>query len=82
MTAVYIILGILGYILVASLIHLFYRLFLNLNDIFLAVVWPITFPGLFIYSLFILFAFAIKWTSNKIEQLYKKHFDCPNRLWK
>jgi hypothetical protein len=82
MTAVYIILGILGYILVASLIHLFYRLFLNLNDIFLAVVWPITFPGLFIYSLFILLAFVIKWTSNKIEQLYKKHFDCPNRLWK
>lgn len=82
MTAVYIILGILGYILVVSLIHLFYRLFLNLNDIFLAVVWPITFPGLFIYSLFILLVFVIKWTSNKIEQLYKKHFDCPNRLWK
>lgn len=82
MTAVYIILGILGYILVASLIHFFYRVFLNMNDIVLAVAWPLTFPALFIYFLFILFAFSIKWTSNKIEQLYKKHFDCPNRIWK
>ena len=73
MIAVYIILGILGYILMTGLIHLFYRLFMGIDDIVLAVVWPLSFPALFIYTLYILLVFSIKWAGGRIKQLYNKY---------
>lgn len=56
-----------------GLIHLFYRLFMGIDDIVLAVVWPLSFPVLFIYTLYILLVFSIKWAGGRIKQLYKKY---------
>ena len=56
-----------------GLIHLFYRLFIGIDDIVLAVVWPLSFPALLIYTLYILLVFSIKWVGGRIKQLYKKY---------
>ena len=46
---------------------------MGIDDIVLAVVWPLSFPALFIYTLYILLVFSIKWVGGRIKQLYKKY---------
>lgn len=73
MIVLYIILGFIGYILVASIIGILYTNMFDAPDIlFAAVLWPITFPFVFVYIIMMLLAALVKWTTIKMEKLYKK----------
>ena len=72
MTILYIILGILGYILIGSLSYIMYRYLVDDDTIFWAIVWPVSLP-LYILAIFLMgMSTAIKWLSDKIEGIFKK----------
>ena len=75
MTTVYIILGVLGYILVSSLVFILYSQMYsgkNFETLFAAMAWPISLPFCFKHILFMCVAFLVRWTAERIEDLFKK----------
>lgn len=75
MTVVYIILGILGYILVSSLVFILYSQMYNgknFETLFAAIAWPISLPFCFMHILFMCVAFLVRWLAERIEDLFKK----------
>ena len=75
MMVVYIILGILGYILVASLVFILYSQMYNsksFETLFAAISWPVSLPFCLMHILFMCVAFVVRWTAERIENLFKK----------
>lgn len=73
MIVVFIILCILGYILIAGVVNIIYRhMFKDSSDVlFASVLWPVTFPIVIVYVIFMLLSAAVRWTGRWIEELFQ-----------
>ena len=75
MIVLYVILGLLGYILVASLVSGIYRnVIKNSEDaLWTGAMWPVTLPFILLWAVTIPFIYVIRWLSGKISDFIQKH---------
>lgn len=75
MIVLYVILGLLGYILVASLVSGIYRNVLNNGEeaLWTGAMWPVTVPFIIVWALFLPIIYSITWLSGKISDFIQKY---------
>ena len=76
MTTVYIILGILVYILIAGIVYSFFLntvgVYFETDAIWTGVFWPLSLPILLLYLMFIPIKMLIKWIGKKMTPFFRR----------